>query len=192
LVFVLRHAESQFSFSLLSSCTLCILQLVAMSRVAARLAELGITLPVPPAPAANYIAWVRTGNLVHIAGQIPKVGDKMEFIGHVGEGGYTVDQAKEAAKVCMINFLANLNAACDGDLDRVKQIAKINVFVHSHPSFTQQPAVANGASDFLVDVFGNAGRHARAAIGVAQLPFGVAVEIDGVVEIDVPAHKSNM
>lgn len=152
------------------------------SRIAARLAELGVVLPAAPPPAANYVPFTRSGALLHIAGQIPKVGDKMLFVGKVGES-ISADEAKECAKVCIINFLAQVNRATDGNLDMVKQICKINVFVNSTPDFTQQPAVANGASDFLVSVFGDAGRHARSAVGVAQLPFGVAVEIDGIVEL---------
>ena len=169
-----------------------------MSKISARLGELGITLPAPPKAVANYLPYTRAGNLVHMAGQIPKVGDSCKYVGAVvgsekaGEGQVTVADAQASAKICMINFLANLQAACGGNLDRVKQIVKINVFVRSSPDFTGQPAVANGASDFLVEVWGDQGRHARAAVGVAQLPLGVSVEIDGVVEIDTTGLDSNL
>lgn len=151
-------------------------------RVAARLAELGIVLPAMAAPVANYVPFVRTGSLIHLAGQIPKRGDEILFVGKLGDN-ISVEQGQEAARVCVINFLAATSAALGGDLDRVKRIVKINVFVHSSPGFTGQPAVGNGASDLLVSIFGEAGKHARSAVGVAQLPFGVAVEIDGIVEV---------
>ncbi len=154
----------------------------AAGRVAARLAELGIVIPTPAAPVANYVSFVRTGTLVHIAGQIPKKGDEILFVGKLGDK-ITVEQGQEAARVCIVNFLAAAQAAAGGSLDNVKRIVKINVFVNSTQDFTQQPAIGNGASDFLVNVFGEAGKHARSAVGVAQLPMGVAVEIDGVVEL---------
>lgn len=153
-----------------------------MSRVAARLAELGVTLPPISVPVATYIPFVRSGNLIHVSGQIPKVGDKLLFQGKVGEA-ISLQEAQECAKICITNFLAVVNAAAGGNLDKVKQVCKLNVFVHAVPTFDQPSAVANGASDFIVSVLGDAGRHARSAICVAQLPFGVAVEIDGVVEL---------
>lgn len=155
-------------------------------KITARLAELGVVLPAAPAPAANYLPFTRTGNLLHIAGQIPKQGDKFTHMGKVGDA-VSVEEAQAAAKVCIINFLAQVQAAA-GSLERVKTIAKINVFVNSSTDFTAQPQVANGASDFIVEVFGEQGRHARSAVGVAQLPFGVPVEIDGVVELHNESH----
>lgn len=151
-------------------------------RVAARLLELGVTLPTPAAPAANYIPFCKSGSQLHIAGQLPKIGDNL-LTGKLG-AGVTVEAGQEAAKACIINFLAQVNAATGGNLDRVKRVVKINVFVNSAADFVDQPKVANGASDFLVSVFGDAGRHARSAVGVASLPFGVAVEIDGIVEVE--------
>jgi enamine deaminase RidA (YjgF/YER057c/UK114 family) len=149
--------------------------------IAARLAQLGITLPTPPVPAANYIPFVVTGTLVHVAGQISKAGDNL-IVGKLGEG-LTVEDGQHAASVCIINLLAQVKAAAGGDLSRIKRFVKLNVFVNSSATFVQQPAVANGASDLLVSIFGESGKHARSAVGVAQLPFGVAVEIDGIVEL---------
>ena len=151
-----------------------------MSKTTARLAELKVTLPAPATAAANYVPFTRSGNLVHIAGQLPKIGETM-ITGTVGKD-CSPEQAKEAAKMCAINLLAQAKAAAGGDLDRVK-IIKLNVFVNSAQGFGGQPAIANGASDFVVAVFGEAGRHARSAVGVAALPFNVAVEIDGVIEV---------
>jgi len=163
--------------------------------VAAKLASLGIVLTKPPVPVANYVPFVKSGNLLHVAGQISKVGDTL-LTGKVGQGGASVQDAQKAAAACVVNFLMQLNEATGGHLDAVRRIVKINVFVNSAPDFTEQPAVANGASDLLVTVFGDAGRHARSAVGVAQLPFGVLVEIDGVVDIDEtklhPQHSSMM
>jgi enamine deaminase RidA (YjgF/YER057c/UK114 family) len=152
-----------------------------MSRVTARLAELGVTLPPLPAAAANYIPFTKTGSLVHVAGQIPKSGNDL-LKGKLG-AELSIEEGQAAAKLCIINFLATVQVAAGGNLDRVKQIAKINVFINSAGDFVDQPKVANGASDFLIEVFGEQGRHARSAVGVYQLPFGVAVEIDGVVEL---------
>ena len=152
-----------------------------MSKVTQRLAELGVTLPTPPASVANYIPFQRSGNLVHVAGQLPKIGDTM-IKGKVG-AELSAEEGAAAAKMCIINFLAQVQAAAGGNLDRVKSIVKLNVFVNSAPTFEGHPVVANGASDFVVTVLGDAGKHARSAVGVAALPFGVAVEIDGIVEL---------
>lgn len=146
----------------------------------ARLADLGVTLTTPPAPAANYVPTVRTGNLVFVSGQISMGPDGM--IKGVLGADMDVEAGAAAAKQCAMNMLAQLKAALDGDLDRVVRIVKLLGFVNSAPGFGDQPKVINGASDFLVAVFGDKGRHARSAVG-ASLPFGVAVEIEGIFEV---------
>ena len=153
-----------------------------MGRIDARLQELGIELGQAPAPAANYVPFVKTGNLVFIAGQIPPMGDDRQHTGKLG-ADLTIEQGKEAARLCAINLLAQLKVACNGDLDRVKACIKLGGFVSCTPDFDQHSAVINGASDLMVEVFGEAGRHARAAVGCPSLPFNVAVEVDGVFEI---------
>jgi len=147
----------------------------------ARLRDLGVALPTPPAPKANYVPWVRTGALVFVSGQISQRPDGAPLTGVLGD---TMDVAAgaAAARACAISLLAQLRAACDGDLDRVRRVVKLTAFVNSAPGFGDQPAVVNGCSDFLVAVFGDAGRHARSAVGAA-LPFGVAVEIEGIFEV---------
>ena len=147
-----------------------------------RLAELGIALPDAPAPAANYVPWVVTGNLVFIAGQVPFRDGALSHVGKLGEA-FTVEDGRECARVVAINILAQLRAACGGDLDRVRRCVKLGGFVNATPDFTDQPAVINGASDLIVEVFGEAGRHARFAVGAPSLPFDAAVEIDAVFEI---------
>ncbi|MBW7922969.1 MAG: RidA family protein [Rubellimicrobium sp.] len=150
-------------------------------KIAARLTELGITLPEAAAPVANYVAWVRTGNLVHVSGQISRDANGL-ICGKLG-AGVDVDAGAAAARNCGLALVAQVQAACDGDLDRVTRVVKLNGFVNSAPDFGDQPKVINGASDLMVEVFGDAGRHARSAVGVAALPLGVAVEIDAVFEI---------
>ena len=147
----------------------------------ARLADLGITLPDAPAPAANYVPAVQVGDIVYISGQISN--DENGFI--VGKLGDTmdVDQGAAAAKRCAINLLAQVRAACDGDLERLVRVVKLTAFVNSTAEFGQQPQVVNGCSDFLVEVLGDKGRHARSAVSAASLPFGVAVEIEGIFQI---------
>ena len=147
----------------------------------AKLAELGVTLPVAPPPAANYIPYVQVGNVVHISGQISNGPDGL-VKGRLGDG-MEIEAGAAAARLCAISLLAQLKAACGGDLSRVVRAVKLVGFVNSHPDFTDQPKVINGASDFIVAVMGDAGRHARSAVGVAALPFGVAVEIEGMFEI---------
>ena len=160
-----------------------------MSRVAANLAKLGITIPDAPVAVANYLPFTQSGNQVHISGQISKKPDGVMITGPVHEtgaveGSVPIAVAEEAARTCIINFIAQVKNACNGNLDRVVKIVKINVFVHSHNSFSKQPIVANAASEILAGVFGDdVGRHARSAVGVAQLPLNVSVEIDGIVEI---------
>jgi enamine deaminase RidA (YjgF/YER057c/UK114 family) len=151
-------------------------------RIEAKLAELGITLPTPMAPVANYVPYVITGDLVVISGQLPAVDGKLIATGKVAEG-VTAEQGVTAARHCFINLLAQLKAACGGDLDRVRRCVKLGVFVNATPDFTQHPEVGNGASDLIVAVLGDAGKHARAATGAGSLPRGVAVEVDGTFEI---------
>ncbi|TCP60051.1 enamine deaminase RidA (YjgF/YER057c/UK114 family) [Rhodovulum bhavnagarense] len=147
----------------------------------ARLATLGVTLPDAPAPAANYVPYVIAGDLVHVSGQVAMVDGK--FI--TGKLGADMDVAAgaAAARACAISLLAQVKAACGGDLDRLVRVVKLTGFVNSTPDFGDQPRVINGASDFLVEALGDAGRHARSAVSAAALPFGVAVEIEGIFEI---------
>lgn len=146
-----------------------------------RLAELGLTLPDAPAPAANYVPFVQVGPLVHVSGQISRnaAGLMTGKLGH----DLTVDQGAEAAKACALAILAQIRAACDGDWTRFRRMVKLTGFVNSTADFTDQPRVINGASDLLAAVLGDAGRHARSAVSAASLPLGVAVEIDAVFEI---------
>ena len=147
----------------------------------ARIAELGITLPEPARAVANYIPFVRSGNLVHISGQLSN--DASGGIkGTVGED-VSPEQANAAARLCGVNLLAQISAALDGDLDRVVRIVKLGGFVQAAGDFIAIPAVINGCSDLMVEVFGDAGRHARSAVGVYRLPLGFAVEIDAIVEV---------
>ena len=146
-----------------------------------QLATLGVTLPVAPAPAANYVPFVVLGDLVHVSGQISN-GPGGFITGRLGADMATEDGAA-AARACAISLLAQVKAACGGDLDRLVRVIKLTAFVNSTPDFTDQPKVVNGASDFMVAALGEAGRHARSAVGVASLPFGVAVEIEGIFEI---------
>ncbi len=149
--------------------------------IEAKLAELGVVLPVAPPPAATYVPFVQVGDLVHVSGQISNGPDGL-IKGRLGaEMG--IEAGAAAAKTCAISLLAQVKAACGGDLDRLVRVVKLVGFVASDPSFTDQPKVINGASDFLVAVLGDAGRHARSAIGVAALPLGVAVEIEGIFQI---------
>ena len=150
-------------------------------RIEARLLELGIELPDAPAPVASYVPFVITGPLVFIAGQVTMWNGELKFIGRVGED-FTLEEGRQAARICGLNLIAQVRAACGGDLDRVKRCVKLTVYVNSSPEFTDQPKVANGASDLMAEVFGDAGRHARAAIGVNTLPLGCAVEAEAVFE----------
>ena len=150
--------------------------------VDARLKELGIKVPEAAAPVANYVAYVVTGNLVFVSGQVTVEDGQFKYQGKVGSD-YTVEQGQEAARLCAVNIVSQLKAACGGDLDRVQRIVKLGGFVNSTPDFTDQPKVINGASDLMVEVFGDKGRHARAAVSAGALPVGVAVEVDCVAEI---------
>ncbi|MEL7253477.1 MAG: RidA family protein [Pseudomonadota bacterium] len=152
-----------------------------MGKFETKLADMGVTLPEAPMPAANYVPYVQVGNTLFVSGQIPKTGDDM-IIGKLGADMETAGGA-EAAKVCAINLLAQVKAACGGDLDRLVRVVKLTGFVNSTADFGQQPQVINGASDFLGDALGDAGKHSRSAVSAASLPFGVAVEIEGIFEI---------
>lgn len=151
-------------------------------RIEARLRDLGIELPQAAAPVAAYIPFTRSGGTLHVSGQITVWNGERRFIGKLGRE-FGVDEGRQAARLCALNILAQARAACDGDLDRVVRVLKLGGFVNGTPDFTDQPAVINGASELMVDVFGEAGRHARAAVGVASLPLGVAVEVDAVLEL---------
>ena len=148
----------------------------------AQLKKLGLILPEPPAAAARYVPYVVTGNPVFIAGQLPLQGGKIAVMGKLG-ADVSVDDGTHAARICAINLVAQLKSACGGDLDKVRRCVRLNGFVASLPEFTEQPRVMNGASDLIVDVFGDAGRHSRVAVGVSSLPLNAAVEVDGVFEI---------
>ncbi|SLN28693.1 Endoribonuclease L-PSP [Roseovarius litorisediminis] len=152
-----------------------------MGKFEQKLAAMGVTLPEAPAPAANYVPYVVVGDMVYVSGQISK-DDSGLIIGKLGDDMDTAAGA-EAAKVCAINLLAQVKAACGGDLDRLVRVVKLGGFVNSTPDFLEQPQVINGASDFIGDALGDAGKHARAAVSAASLPFGVAVEIEGVFQI---------
>lgn len=150
-------------------------------KIEARLAELGVTLQDAPAPAANYVPFVQVGDLVFISGQISQNENGMI----TGKLGAEVDVAAgaEAAKSCAISILAQARAACGGDLDRLVRVVKLTGFVNSTPDFGEQPKVINGCSDFLVAALGDAGRHSRSAVSAGSLPFGVAVEIEAIIQI---------
>ena len=152
-----------------------------MSQFETTLAKMGVTLPDAPAPAANYVPYVQVGDMLYVSGQIAKDGDTL-LVGKLGDDT-DVAEGAAAAKVCAIALLAQVKAACGGDLDRLVRVVKLTGFVNSTPDFTEQPQVINGASDFIGEALGPAGKHARAAVSAASLPFGVAVEIDGVFQI---------
>lgn len=151
-----------------------------MSSIAQRLSDLKITLPDAAAPAANYVPFVKSGNLLFISGQLPFENGKLAHNGRLGEN-VSIEDGYKAARLCAINIIAQIKAA--GGLEKVRRIARVGAFVNSTADFTDQPQVANGASDLFVEVFGDAGRHARAAVGVPALPRGVSVEVDAVVEL---------
>ncbi|HTC09185.1 MAG TPA: RidA family protein [Acetobacteraceae bacterium] len=152
-------------------------------RIEIKLAELGITLPHPMPPIANYVPYVRTGNLVVVSGQVPAVDGKVAITGKLGYA-VSADRGKEAARLCFINVLVHLKAACGGDLDRVRRVVRLGGFIACAPEFTNQAQVMNGASDLAVAAFGDAGRHARTTIGVPSLPADAAVEVEGMFEVD--------
>ena len=151
------------------------------NKIKNRLAELGISLPQLAAPVANYVPAVISGSMLYISGQLPMKDGQM-IKGHLGKD-VSIEQGQEAARTCALNIITQASAALNGDLDRVVRCVKLGGFVSSTPDFTDHPKVVNGASDFIVNVFGDAGRHARAAVGVAALPLGAAVEVEAVFEI---------
>ncbi|HXV24425.1 MAG TPA: RidA family protein [Alphaproteobacteria bacterium] len=151
-------------------------------RIDARLAELKIELPKAAAPVANYVSVVIAGGLAFLAGQVTSWNGEIKYRGKLGRD-FTIEQGQDAARICALNLVAQLKAALGGDLDRVKRCVRLGVFVNSMPNFTDQPKVANGASDLIVQLFGEAGKHARTAIGTNVLPLDVAVEVDAVFEV---------
>ncbi|HEY5239129.1 MAG TPA: RidA family protein [Rhizomicrobium sp.] len=151
-------------------------------KIDARLKELEITLPAPPAPVASYVPFVVSGNHVFISGQVTVDSGGLKYVGIVGKN-LSAEEGKEAARLCAINAIAQVKAACGGDLDRVARVVKVTVFVNAVREFAQHPEVANGASDLFVSVFGEAGRHARSAVGAGSLPRGVACEVEAIFEI---------
>ena len=153
-----------------------------MSRIAARLAELGLELPRPPVPIANFVPFAVTGKLVFLAGQVNEWNGSVPYVGKLGEV-FDVEAGMQAARLCALNLLACLELACEGDLDRVHRCIRLGGFVNCTPGFAFAPAVVNGASDLIVAVLGEDGRHARTAVGVASLPRNAAVEVDGIFEI---------
>ena len=150
-------------------------------KLEANLAKIGVTLPDAPAPAANYVPYVVSGNMVYVSGQISMDASGL-ITGKLGDD-FSVEDGVAAAKVCAINLLAQVKAACGGDLDRLVRVVKLGGFVNSTSDFTDQPKVINGCSDFMVEALGDLGRHARSAVSCPSLPLGVAVEIDGVFQI---------
>lgn len=151
-------------------------------KIEARLRELGIELPQAAAPVANYVPFTTCGNLVFISGQISQWQGELRFVGKLG-AGIGIAEGRQAARLCALNLLSHLRVACGGDLDRVRRVLRLGGFVNCTPEFTDMPQVINGASDLMVEVFGDAGRHARAAVGVSSLPGSVAAEVEATVEI---------
>ncbi|MFC4349983.1 RidA family protein [Fodinicurvata halophila] len=151
--------------------------------VDARLTELGIDIPTPASPVANYVGFVVTGNLVFISGQLPLKDGQLQYDGRLGES-VSLEDGQAAARLCAINVIAQLKAACEGDLDRVTRIVRLGGFVNSVAGYKDQPKVINGASDLMAEVFADAGRHCRAAVSAGALPLDAAVEVDAIAEID--------
>jgi enamine deaminase RidA (YjgF/YER057c/UK114 family) len=153
-----------------------------MGLIDSKLAELGIILPTPMKPVANYVPWVKTGSLIFISGQGAMVDGKVQYQGKLGDS-VSIEEGIASARLTAINILAQLREACNGDLDRVTRIVKLTGFVSAIPDFIDHPKIINGASDLVAEVFGDKGRHARSAVGVPSLPLNFSVEIDAVVEI---------
>ena len=153
-----------------------------MTIIDSRLKTLGVALSTPPKPVASYVPYTISGNQVYVSGQVPISDGALKYVGKLG-ADFSVEVGQAAAQLCAINILSVLREACGGDLDRVVRCLKVNVFVNATPDYDKQPEVANGASDLFVAVFGDAGKHARAAVGMGSLPRGVAVEVDATFEI---------
>ncbi len=155
-----------------------------MSKIEEKLTALKITIPQAAAPVANYVGFVKTGSQVVISGQLPLENGELKYVGKVGSE-ISPEDAKKAARLCAINLISQVKSACGGNLDKVVRCVKLGVFVNADANFTDHPAVANGASDLMVEVFGDAGKHARAAVGSGSLPRGVSVEVDAIFEISI-------
>jgi enamine deaminase RidA (YjgF/YER057c/UK114 family) len=151
-------------------------------KIDARLKELGLELPQATPPIANYVPYTISGKQVIVSGQVSVRNGKPEYVGKLG-AGLSIAEGQEAAKLCALNILGHLKTACGGDLDKVKRALRLGGFVNCTPEFTDMPQVVNGASDLMVAVFGEAGKHARAAVGVSSLPLGVAVEVEALFEL---------
>jgi enamine deaminase RidA (YjgF/YER057c/UK114 family) len=154
-----------------------------MAEIDARLEKLGIVLPVAAAPAANYVPYAQTGNLLYISGQLPMENGKLAQTGQLG-AGVSVSEGQRAAELCAINILAQAKAALGGDLTRIVRIVRLNCMVSSTPDFYEQHLVANGASNLLAEILGDAGKHSRVAVGTVALPLNASVEIDVIVEVE--------
>lgn len=152
------------------------------SNIEQRLKEIGLELPPPGSPAANYVPFVVVGNIAYMAGQVAREAGKMKYVGKVGKE-LTIEQGAAAARLCATNLLAQLKAACGGDLDRVERCVRLTGYVNSPPDFLEHPKVVNGASDLMCEVFGERGQHARTAVGVAALPLDSAVEVEAIFQL---------
>jgi enamine deaminase RidA (YjgF/YER057c/UK114 family) len=151
--------------------------------IAARVAELGLSLPAAPSPAANYVPFVVTGNLVYVSGQLPIADGTVQHVGRAGDG-VAIEDGYASARLCALNVVAQVAAAVGDRLSRVKRCVNVTVFVNAVAGFSEHPRIANGASDLVVEIFGDAGRHSRAAVGVGSLPRGALTEVQAVFEID--------
>ena len=151
-------------------------------RIEERLAELGIELPRAPAPVAAYVPYTRTGNLLFVSGQLPAFMGELRYVGRIGEE-FSIEEGQAAARQCGVNLIAQVAQALDGDLDRLTRVVKLGGYINCTSNFRDHPKVINGASELMIQVFGNLGRHARFAVGVSSLPFGASVEIDGIFEV---------
>lgn len=151
-------------------------------RIETRLKELKIELPAARAPVANYVPCVQAGNLLFVSGQVPAQGSELKYIGKVG-AAISLDDGRAAARLCALNILAHVRSHLGGDLDRVRRVVQVQGFVNAAPEYTDHPKVVNGASDLFVEIFGEAGKHSRFAVGAGSLPLGVAVEVAAVFEV---------
>lgn len=153
-----------------------------MSAIEKKIEEMGLTLPEATLPAANYVPTMISGNMLFVSGQLPMMGGKPQYIGKVGKD-ISLEDAQACARICGLNILAHTRAALGGDLSRISKLVRMGIFVNASDDYTDHPKVANGVSDFMVALFGDAGKHARFAVGVSGLPFGVAVEVDATFEL---------